>query len=69
MLQDISPQNVMLRSPLSLKWRGGKDMPIKMGTPVQSVAIGHFVYVGGGDTDNDDNSCTVIKLDLQQDTS
>ena len=42
-------------------------MPIKMGTTVQSVVIGQSLYVGGGGADNDDNSCTVIKLDLQRD--
>ena len=46
MLQDDHPQ--MLRPPLSLKWRRGKDMPIKMSGPVQSVVIGDFVFVGGG---------------------
>ena len=64
MLQDDLPQ--MLRPPLSLKWRRGKDMPIKM-TTVQSVVIGDSVYVGGGVAGNDHDSCTVMKLDLQRD--
>ncbi|XP_064407483.1 cyclin-dependent kinase-like 2 isoform X4 [Halichondria panicea] len=42
-----------LRPPLTLKWRRGKDMPIKMGTSVQSVVIGDTVYVGGGFAVND----------------
>ena len=42
-------------------------MPINMGTTVQSVAIGHSVYVGGGDGGSDHNDCTVMKLDLQSD--
>ena len=42
-------------------------MPIKMGGPVQSIVIGDFVYVGGGYTGNDCDSCTVMKLDLQRD--
>ena len=42
-------------------------MPIKMGGTVQSVVIGDFVYVGGGWGDNAYDSCTVMKLDLQQD--
>ena len=42
-------------------------MSIEMSTSVQSVVIGDFVYVGGGDTDNDHDKCTVMKLDLQRD--
>ena len=42
-------------------------MPIKMGATVQSVVIGDSVYIGGGDADNLDDSCTVMKLDLQRD--
>ena len=38
-----------------------------MGTTVQSVVIGDEVFVGGGDTNSDVNSCTVMKFDLQQD--
>ena len=41
-------------------------MPIKMGTTVQSVAIGDTVYVGGGRADNDRNMCTVMKLEQDQ---
>ena len=65
MLQDDPP--LMLRPPLSLKWRRGEDMPIKMSFTVQSVVIGDFVYVGGGGADNDRDMCTVMKLDLQRD--
>ena len=64
-LQDAPPQ--MLRPPLSLKWRKGKYMPIKMSSTVQSVVIGDFLYVGGGDTDDNHDMCTVMKLDLQRD--
>ena len=42
-------------------------MPIKMGGTVRSVVVGDSVYIGGGDADNLDDSCTVMKLDLQQD--
>ena len=65
MLQDDPPQ--MLGPPLTLNWRKGKDMPIKMGTTVQSVVIRDAVYVGGGDAGNSHDSCTVMKLDLQRD--
>ena len=41
-------------------------MPMKMGGPVQSVAIGDIAYIGGGDAGNDRDSCTVMKLDLQR---
>ena len=56
-----------LRPPLNLKWRRGKDMPIKMGSTVQSVVIGYSVYVGGGNADSVEDRHTVMKLDLQQD--
>ncbi|XP_064407538.1 uncharacterized protein LOC135352306 isoform X5 [Halichondria panicea] len=55
-----------LRPPLTLKWRRGKDMPIKMGRSVQSVVIGDTVYVGGGLADNGRDECTVMKLDQDQ---
>ncbi|XP_064407308.1 uncharacterized protein LOC135352081 isoform X10 [Halichondria panicea] len=55
-----------LRPPLTLKWRRGKDMPIKMGYSVQSVVIGDTVYVGGGIADNDRNRCAVMKLEQDQ---
>ncbi|XP_064407277.1 uncharacterized protein LOC135352075 isoform X2 [Halichondria panicea] len=55
-----------LRPPLTLKWRRGKDMPIKMGRSVQSVVIGDTVYVGGGSADNDRDGCTVMKLEQDQ---
>ncbi|XP_064407279.1 uncharacterized protein LOC135352075 isoform X4 [Halichondria panicea] len=55
-----------LRPPLTLKWRRGKDMPIKMGTSVQSVVIGDTVYVGGGEAVNDRDRCTVMKLEQDQ---
>ena len=42
-------------------------MPIKMSGIVQSVVIGDFVYVGGGDAGNDRHLCTVMKLDLKRD--
>ncbi|XP_064407466.1 uncharacterized protein LOC135352232 isoform X2 [Halichondria panicea] len=54
-----------LRPPLTLKWKRGKDMPIKMGDDVQSVVIGDTVYVGGGTADND-RDCTVMKLEQDQ---
>ena len=41
-------------------------MPIKMSRTVQSVAIGHSVYVGGGNVGNDLDTRTVMKLDLQR---
>ena len=65
MLQDDPPQK--WRPPLTLEWRKGKNMLIKMSITVQSVVIGDFVYVGGGSADNDHNSCTVMKLDLRRD--
>ncbi|XP_064398568.1 uncharacterized protein LOC135345141 [Halichondria panicea] len=52
--------------PLTLKWRRGKDMPIKMGTSVQSVVIGDTVYVGGGHAVDDRDMCTVMKLEQDQ---
>ncbi|XP_064407475.1 mitogen-activated protein kinase kinase kinase kinase 4-like isoform X3 [Halichondria panicea] len=55
-----------LRPPLTLKCRRGKDMPIKMGTSVQSVVIGDTVYVGGGYADNGRDRCTVMKLEQDQ---
>ncbi|XP_064407317.1 uncharacterized protein LOC135352086 [Halichondria panicea] len=55
-----------LRPPLTLKWRRGKDMPIKMDGSVQSVVIGDTVYVGGGSADNDRDMCTVMKLEQDQ---
>ena len=44
-------------------------MPIKMGGTIRSVVVGDSVYIGGGDADNIDDSCTcsVMKLNLQQD--
>ena len=56
----------VLRLPLTLNWRRGTDMPSNMGTTVQAVVLGDNVYVGGGGTDNDCDSCTVMKLNLQQ---
>ena len=41
-------------------------MPIKMGYTVQSVVIGDIAYIGGGVAGNDRDSCTVMKLNLQQ---
>ena len=41
-------------------------MPIKMGSGIQSVAIGAMVYIGGGDTLTDHDRATVMKLDLQR---
>ncbi len=41
-------------------------MPIKMGISVQSVVIGDTVYVGGGNTVNDRDMCTVMKLEQDQ---
>ena len=65
MLQDNPSQ--MLRPSLSLKWKKGKDMPIVISSKVQSVVFKNFVYVGGGDTDNDRDRCTVMRLNLQRD--
>ena len=42
-------------------------MPFKMSITVQSVVIDDLVYVGGGYRSNYRDSCTVMKLDLQQD--
>ena len=56
-----------LRPPLNLTWRTGKDMPIAMGGPVQSVVIGYSVYVGGGSPSLDKNRYIVMKLDLRRD--
>ncbi|XP_064407537.1 uncharacterized protein LOC135352306 isoform X4 [Halichondria panicea] len=55
-----------LRPPLTLKWRRGKDMPIKIGDSVQSVVIGDTVYVGGGNAGNNRDMCTVMKLEQDQ---
>ena len=65
LLQDDPQQKLNIL--LTLKWRRGKDMPIKMGSSVQSVVIGDLVYVGGGEADIDHDMCTVMKLNLQQD--
>ncbi|XP_064389639.1 uncharacterized protein LOC135337607 [Halichondria panicea] len=62
--QDPPPRE--LRPPLTLKWRRGKDMPIKMGYTVQSVVIGDTAYVGGGSAGDDCNVCTVMKLEQDQ---
>ncbi|XP_064407476.1 mitogen-activated protein kinase kinase kinase kinase 4-like isoform X4 [Halichondria panicea] len=64
--QRLGPPPRELRPPLTLKWRRGKDMPIKMGTTVQSVVIGDTVYVGGGDAVNGRGACTVMKLEQDQ---
>ncbi|XP_064388794.1 uncharacterized protein LOC135336847 [Halichondria panicea] len=53
-------------SPLTLKWRRGKDMPFKMGTSVQSVVIGDTAYVSGSGADNDHDTCIVMKLEQDQ---
>ena len=37
-----------VKSPLKLKWKQGKDMPVDMANHVQAVVIGDNVYVGGG---------------------
>ena len=43
-------------------------MPFKMSIIVQSIVIDDLVYVGGGYRSNNyRGSCTVMKLDLQQD--
>ncbi|XP_064389628.1 traf2 and NCK-interacting protein kinase-like isoform X5 [Halichondria panicea] len=62
--QDPPPRE--LRPPLTLKWRRGKNMPIKMGSSVQSVVIGDTVYVGGGNAVSDRDGCTVMKLEQNQ---
>ncbi len=66
----LGPPPGELRPPLTLKWRRGKNMPIKMGTTVQSVVVGDTVYVGGGGAGigigNDRDECTVIKLEKDQ---
>ncbi|XP_064407491.1 uncharacterized protein LOC135352241 isoform X2 [Halichondria panicea] len=64
--QRQGPPSKELRPPLTLKWRRGKDMPIKMDGSVQSVVIGDTVYVGGGIADNDRDMCTVVKLEQDQ---
>ncbi|XP_064389641.1 uncharacterized protein LOC135337608 isoform X2 [Halichondria panicea] len=64
--QRLGPPPRELRPPLTLKWRRGKNMPIKMGTSVQSVVIGDTAYVGGGNADNDLDKCTVMKLEQDQ---
>ncbi|XP_064389610.1 uncharacterized protein LOC135337594 isoform X7 [Halichondria panicea] len=64
--QQQGPPPRELRPPLSLKWRRGKDMPIKMGYTVQSVVIGDTAYVGGGSAGDDCNVCTVMKLEQDQ---
>ena len=46
--------------------KGREEMPFGMSTCVQSVVFGDAVYVGGGGTNKDEDSCTVMKLDLQQ---
>ncbi|XP_064407550.1 traf2 and NCK-interacting protein kinase-like isoform X2 [Halichondria panicea] len=62
----LGPPPRELRPPLTLKWRRGKDMPIKMGAMAQSVVIGDTVYVGGGEAVNDRDRCTVMKLEQDQ---
>ncbi|XP_064407315.1 uncharacterized protein LOC135352084 [Halichondria panicea] len=62
----LGPPPRELRPPLTLKWRRGKDMPIKMGATAQSVVIGDTVYVGGGFADNGRDRCTVMKLEQDQ---
>ena len=56
LLQDDPQQKLNIL--LTLKWRRGKDMPIKMGSSVQSVVIGDLVYVGGGEADIDHDMCS-----------
>ena len=56
-----------LRPPLTMKWRKGKDMPIKMSRTVQCVAIGSSVYVGGGWADSLHEECTIMEMNLPQD--
>ncbi|XP_064407343.1 uncharacterized protein LOC135352104 [Halichondria panicea] len=64
--RQLGPPPRELRPPLTLKWRREKDMPIKMGSSVQSVVIGDTVYVGGGFADNGRDRCTVMKLEQDQ---
>ncbi|XP_064389135.1 uncharacterized protein LOC135337165 [Halichondria panicea] len=59
-------QGLPSRELLTLKWRRGKDMPIKMSGSIQSVVIGDTVYVGGGLAVNDHDMCTVMKLEQDQ---
>ena len=40
-------------------------MPTKMGITVQSVVVGDFVYIGGGDAGKVRDICTVMKLNIQ----
>ena len=42
-------------------------IPFQMSTTIQSVVIGDAVFVGGGDTNSEYSSCTIMKFDLQQD--
>ncbi|XP_064407251.1 uncharacterized protein LOC135352068 isoform X3 [Halichondria panicea] len=64
--QRLGPPPRELRPPLTLKWRIGKYMPIKMSFSVQSVVIGDTVYVGGGIAYGDRDKCTVMKLEQDQ---
>ncbi|XP_064407331.1 serine/threonine-protein kinase pakG-like isoform X1 [Halichondria panicea] len=63
---ELGPPPRELRPPLTLKWRRGKGMPIKMSTTVQSAVISDTVYVGGGSPDNDCDRCTVMKLEQDE---
>ncbi|XP_064389884.1 uncharacterized protein LOC135337826 isoform X2 [Halichondria panicea] len=64
--QNQGPPPRELRPPLTLKWRRGNDMPIKMCSTVQSVVIGDTVYVGGGGVSNSFDMCTVVQLKQDQ---
>ena len=57
-----------MKTPLTLKWRQGKDIPFKMGSTVQSVVLGNKVYIGGGGACSNHDACTVMVYDIQRDT-
>lgn len=54
-----------LRPPLTLTWKRGIDLPMKMATPVQSVVIDNVVYVYGNAADVI-NVDILLKFDLHQ---
>ena len=64
-VQDQPP--LELKTPLTLKWRRGKDMPFEMRTTVQSVVLGNKVYICRG-TRSDRDAYKVMVYDIQRDT-
>ena len=53
-----------LNSPLTLKWKRGKDLPFVMTHHLQAVVIGDNVYVGGGNTNITEDKGTVMVYSL-----